>query len=573
MNPIRLEDIEILKVDRNGKFDHLDNSDLDFYNSALVYILNDKKSIYIGETVNVLKRFANHNGHEVKKMLLNRHVIHSDFFNKSVTLHLESFLINLFSAVKPLKLININLHNSGHSYYGKKAYEELFPAIWAKLEELKIAKTSFEEIINSNIFKYSPYKSLNRDQQAAVIAILESLTSDKKGILIQGSAGTGKTVIASYVIKLLVTPIRYFEQFEMEDEFSEHAYSLLKQFRLQNGIDESNEEQLKNEIALVISMTSLRGNIRTVFSHIDQLDPKMVISPTDISKRKYRVVLVDEAHRLRQRKNLSGYGDFDKSNARLELGKFEGTELDWVINQSERQIFFYDRNQSIRPSDIADLRFEALEKSNQYLNFQLHTQIRSKGGNLFTDFVNRLFALDLAEGETFESDEFEFKLFDSFVAMRNQIREKNKEKGLARLVAGFSWKYKTRAKKNRDLYDMEIEGVNLRWNSTLKDWINSKKAIDEVGSIHTVFGADLNYIAIVFGEEIDYDPVQDKIFIIRDKYQDANGKNSTDDSTLDFYVKNIYKTMIFRAINGVYLYTSNPNFKAYLERYVMKAGK
>lgn len=299
----------------------------------------------------------------------------------------------------------------------------------------------------------------------------------------------------------------------------------------------------------------------------------MVISPTDISKRKYRIVLVDEAHRLKQRKNLSGYGDFDKSNARLGLEKFEGTELDWVMHQSEHQIFFYDRNQSIKLSDVADSRFEALEKSNQYRNFQLHTQIRSKGGNLFTDFVNRLFALELAEGETFESDEFEFKLFDSFVEMRNQIREKNKEMGLARLVAGFSWKYKTRAKKNRNLYDMEIEGVNLRWNSTGKDWINSKKAIDEVGSIHTVFGADLNYIAIVFGEEIDYDPVQDKIFIIRDKYQDANGKNSTDDSTLDFYVKNIYKTMIFRAINGVYLYTSNPNFKAYLERYVMKTGK
>lgn len=113
----------------------------------------------------------------------------------------------------------------------------------------------------------------------------------------------------------------------------------------------------------------------------------------------------------------------------------------------------------------------------------------------------------------------------------------------------------------------------MRWNSTGKDWINSKNAIDEVGSIHTVFGADLNYIAIVFGEEIDYDPVQNKIFIIRDKYQDANGKNSTDDSTLDFYVKNIYKTMIFRAINGVYLYTSNPNFKAYLQRYVTKAEK
>lgn len=571
MNPISLEEIEILKVDKSGKFDHLEDSDLAFYNSALVYILNDKKSIYVGETINVLNRFATHNSDKDKKSLLNRHIIYSDFFNKSVTLHLESFLINHFSADKSLTLINVNLNHSGHYYYSKNVYEDLFPAIWAKLEKLKIVKTSFEDIINSNIFKYSPYKSLNRDQQAAVIAILVSLTSDKKGILIQGNAGTGKTVIATYVVKLLTTPIRYFEQFQMEDEFSENAYNLLKQFRLQNGIDETNEDKLKDEIALVISMSSLRGNIRTVFRHIDHLEPRMVISPTDISKKKYKVVLVDEAHRLKQRKNLSGYGDFDKSNERLQLGKFEGTELDWILKQSDRQIFFYDRNQSIRLSDVDDSRFEALENSSNYQNFQLHTQIRSKGGNLFTDFVNRLFAVDLAKGDTFESDEFELKLFDSFVEMRNLIQEKDKVSGLARLVAGFSWKYKTKAKENRHLFDIQIEGVNLRWNSTGKDWINSKKAIEEVGSIHTVFGADLNYVAILFGEEIDYDPVQDKIFIIRDKYQDANGKNNTDDSTLDFYVKNIYKNLIFRAIKGVYLYASNPNFKKYLARYIVKA--
>lgn len=75
----------------------------------------------------------------------------------------------------------------------------------------------------------------------------------------------------------------------------------------------------------------------------------MVISPTDISKRSYKVVLVDEAHRLRRRKNISGYGDFDKSNIRLDLDVHTGTELDWIVKQSENQIFFttatslYDR--------------------------------------------------------------------------------------------------------------------------------------------------------------------------------------------------------------------------------------
>ena len=115
---------------------------------------------------------------------------------------------------------------------------------------------------------------------------------------------------------------------------------------------------------------------------------------------------------------------------------------------------------------------------------------------------------------------------------------------------------------------MTIEGIDLRWNSTAKDWINSKNAINEVGSIHTVFGNDLNYIAIVFGKGIDYDPIAKTIVVYRDEYKDTNGKNSTDDFDLLFYVKNIYKTLMFRGIRGVYIYVCNPNLKAYLSQHM-----
>jgi len=394
------------------------------------------------------------------------------------------------------------------------------------------------------------------------------LVDDKKGIFIQGNAGTGKTIIAIYVLKLLVTPIRYFEQFEMKDEFSMEAFGLLNAYRNKHGITVENEKDLKDQVALVVSMTSLRSTLQKVFKDIDQLSSSMVISPTDISKRTYKVVLVDEAHRLRRRKNISGYGDFDKSNTRLGFDINEGTELDWVLKQSENQIFFYDSNQSIRTTDLPPSRFEGLKNSRVYDSVRLQTQIRSEGGDLFTDFVHRLFDLELFPNETFESKDFELKLFESFVTMRAQVFQKEAETGLSRLVAGFSWEYKTKDKKNRHLYDMTIEGIDLRWNSTAKDWINSKNAIHEVGSIHTVFGNDLNYISIVFGKEIDYDPIAKTIVVYRDEYKDTNGKNSTDDLDLLFYVKNIYKTLMFRGIRGVYVYVCNPNLKAYLSQHM-----
>ena len=133
MQEFDITDIHVVPVESNGQFEDLSDLDLDFYNSALVYLLNDRKSIYIGESVNIRNRFSNHNAHDSKRNLLNRHAIYSRLFNKSVTLHLEAFLINHFSAEPELKLINANLGNNSHYYHRKREYEELFPQIWDKL--------------------------------------------------------------------------------------------------------------------------------------------------------------------------------------------------------------------------------------------------------------------------------------------------------------------------------------------------------------------------------------------------------------------------------------------------------
>ena len=92
------KDIHIVPVNKGGDYAGVFDSELEFYSSALVYLLNDRRSIYIGESVNIRRRFANHNANDSKKALLSRHAIYSPLFNKSVTLHLEAFLINHFSA-------------------------------------------------------------------------------------------------------------------------------------------------------------------------------------------------------------------------------------------------------------------------------------------------------------------------------------------------------------------------------------------------------------------------------------------------------------------------------------------
>src|SRR5690606_21048960 len=113
------------------------------------------------------------------------------------------------------------------------------------------------------------------------------------------------------------------------------------------------------EIGFVVAMSSLRKTLQNVFTKTSGLKKSMVISPTDTFKKQYDLLIVDEAHRLRQYKNISWRGAFKKANEKLGLDD-SGTELDWIIANSKHQIFFYDSAQSVKPSDIDASKFDAL---------------------------------------------------------------------------------------------------------------------------------------------------------------------------------------------------------------------
>ncbi len=56
--------------------------------------------------------------------------------------------------------------------------------------------------------------------------------------------------------------------------------------------------------------------------------------------------------------------------------------------------------------------------------------------------------------------------------MQAAIHERDREAGLARLVAGYAWDWKTRG--NKPGFDFELEGNKFVWNRIDKDWINSR---------------------------------------------------------------------------------------------------
>src|SRR5690606_16072607 len=134
---------------------------------------DEKQCAYVGETTDVVTRMCTHYKSESKKDLEAVNIVISDYFNKSATLDVESNLIRYMSADGQYQLLNANLGIANHRYYNQReVYWQLFKDIWNELRTLGIARHSLEHIDNSDLFKYSPYKSLTKEQISGLKLII-----------------------------------------------------------------------------------------------------------------------------------------------------------------------------------------------------------------------------------------------------------------------------------------------------------------------------------------------------------------------------------------------------------------
>lgn len=547
-------------------------------NWPVVYIINNKEEAYVGETTDASIRSNQHLANQVRRSLDKINVIMDDTFNKSSILDLESFLIKYMSADKKYKLQNGNGGLQNHNYYQRELYEKKFKEIWIQLKSKGLVQNDLRVIENTDLFKYSPYKSLTVDQYMIVNDILSILSKDVNNkqsstFLVHGGAGTGKTVLGIYLLKLL-SQAKDASQIEIEeDQVEQNLSDILK---LNDAIDDL-------KIGLVIPMDNLRTTLKKVFRSIKGLNSNMVLSPHEVGKSNdtYDLLIVDEAHRLRRRKNLTQYGTFDDNNRKFNLGK-EGTELDWILLKSKYQIFFYDENQSIKPTDVRKEDFDKLMLRKNYHPYFLETQLRClAGGNEYVDYIKAIFSNNPPK-KKIEFKKYDIKIFDNVNDMVENIRRKDKEYGLCRNIAGYAWSWKSKGKKlpmhlttkdidaiaNNEVYDLDIEGYKYIWNTKPTDWINSPNSVNEIGSIHTTQGFDLNYTGLIIGNELKYDNENKKFIVDKKNYYDSKGKAATTDEELLKYLLNIYCTMLTRGMLGTYLYICDQGLREYLKKYI-----
>jgi DUF2075 family protein len=259
------------------------------------------------------------------------------------------------------------------------------------------------------------------------------------------------------------------------------------------------------------------------------------------------------------------------------------TQLDWIRAKSKHQIFLLDAAQSVRPADLPSELLGELVRAARITNrhYPLATQMRVQAGSDYVAYVRRILGpanTGVPQPVTREDfDGYDFRMFDSVTEMREEIRRKDAEAGLSRMLAGYAWEWKT--KNDKTAYDIEIDGLLLRWNSTQTDWIASPKSLEEVGSIHTVQGYDLNYAGVIIGPDLRYDADEGRLFVDRESYFDKKGKENnpvlgktyTDDDLLRF-VSNIYAVLLTRGIRGTYVYVCDPALRSYLQKFIPRSG-
>jgi len=142
------------------------------------------------------------------------------------------------------------------------------------------------------------------------------------------------------------------------------------------------------------------------------------------------------------------------------------------------------------------------------------------------------------------------------------------------MLAGYAWDWTSRKKGFEHIPDIVIGDFAMPWNRKLVDWVSSPTALDEVGSIHTVQGYDLNYAGVIIGRDLQFDTASQTITFSRANYFDKKGVENNprlgitySDAEIMEFVKNIYRVLLTRGIKGTYVYICDENLRDYIKRF------
>ncbi|NQN53936.1 DUF2075 domain-containing protein [Streptococcus suis] len=545
-------------------------------NGNVIYLYRNRstKQVYIGQTKHFLTRHKQHYaGQEEKFNQANFDqvlILTSVYFNGSALDDVENQLITYFIADRPktrkqtvqfdtYEVINGNGGNRVNAYQEReKISSEVILPFWEKVLHPDWVETrTLEELRTRALVKYSPIKQLT-DQQSQLID--EIIAHPDKHYLINGDAGTGKTVLLTHL-----------------------TASLLSQ---------GNNKQ----IAIIVQPNWIKTaeEIFRVYG-MNQSNLTIATSTQLINKREsYDVIIVDEAHKL-SRRGSKQLAAFNKVYEYAEFASYEN-HLQPLLDLGQQVILMYDVLQAIRPANISRTSFQALtqEFEKRYLTTQFRIQAPAGKNYSSEDYINGIKYLLYKDtgllGQTNFDPNFDRSLFhdsspDAYFGyfeteplkeLFEWIEEDRNyyPEHINRVLAGLVEPWAQKEGKDPSITHFHEGELKRRWNSTQENWVNStdEDAEDQIGSVFAVQGIDLNRVGLLIGKDLQVDK-DGHLYGDPNHFHNVNGKFTKEElkapafqQEFTLFVLNIYYVLLTRGIDGVRIgFWHNPAFKEYFK--------
>ena len=354
------------------------------------------------------------------------------------------------------------------------------------------------------------------------IALAQAAAASRKKVvyIIKGGPGTGKSVIA---VNLLAALTRMGQV---------AAYVT------------------KNSAPRNVYATKLKGT-RTKKDVDNMFKGSGAFTETDANV--YDTLIVDEAHRLNE-----------KSGLYQNQGENQVKEL---INAARCSVFFIDESQQVTTSDIGSV--EEIELWAEEFGAEVHrdvldSQFRCNGSDGYLAWVDDALEVRQTANWSLEGVDYDIKIFDDVAELERAIRAKNDERGKARLVAGYCWKWPTGTKSDSGYHDIVIGDWSISWNlGNTSTYAIDEGSINECGCIHTVQGLEFDYVGVIIGPDMRFEDGR----VVTDFTQHPGSDRAmrglkaraeTDPAGAaalgDRLIKNTYRTLMTRGMKGCYVY-------------------
>jgi len=282
------------------------------------------------------------------------------------------------------------------------------------------------------------------------------------------------------------------------------------------------------------------------------------------------VLIADEAHRIRESSNDRFTHRGNRSNL---------PQIDELLKIAKLSIFFIDEYQIVRPSEVGSVMMikEAAKRfgidNKNIAEFELKTQFRCSGSDAYLQWLDHI--LDIRDTELTEFDaKMEFRIFDNPLDMMAEIRKRNKEKpNSARIVAGFCWPWSPPNKDGSLVNDVKIGDFEMPWENKKKfwKWATDNSGVEQVGTVYTAQGFEFDYIGVIFGNDLVFNPIEHEWQAIPDHSYDTQVKRNN--PNLTNHLKNVYRVLLSRAHRGVYVYFMDKNTEQYFKEHLPELQK